>query len=45
MTLKPTPPNVPGGDDRPMAPREWIPIVCIILIVIWLFVDRWLSPW
>jgi len=38
MTLKPTPPRVPGGDEEAITIREWIPILLIVLIVIWLFI-------
>jgi len=38
MTLRPTPPKSP--DTRPMTIRDWLPIVCIIAIVIYLVVTK-----
>jgi len=40
MTLKPTRPNL-----DPIPPREWIPIVGIIAIVVWLIIERIRSPY
>lgn len=38
MTLKPSDPQVPNRAK--MTPRDWFPIVMILLIVVWLFLDR-----
>ena len=43
MTLRPTPPRIP--DNKDITARDWVPILVIILIILWLIVERVRSPY
>lgn len=43
MTLRPTPPRTPS--NQKVTARDWLPIVAIIVIILWLIVERVRSPY